>query len=182
MIEQREAEGLYVAVKDLSRPRDSLQYFDRDLASYGFLPILVMLELDRGSESTFDLRREDILLCLRDGTRLRSVDPEVVSEAVAFTHLRSAFGFVLLVPGFIVASSVDRANGELESDYGSKAVKSVRVNPNMRSFRGVVFFQVPEDLEDAFTMEDAFVELKLNMQGRGGAIGKPLELPVHFGR
>ncbi len=182
MVEQKEAEGLYVAVKDLSQPRSSLQYFDRDLLEYGYVPVLVLLELDRNAESVFDVRREDLQLCLRDGQRLESVDPMEVAGTVAFSHIRSVVGFLLIFPGFFLASSVNHANDQIEVDYQTKSVKSIRVNPNMRSFRAVVFFKVPPDAQDSFTMEDAFVEAKVYKQGYGGAMGKCLEFPVHFGK
>ena len=180
-LEQREAEGLYVAVRDLSPTRSSLQYFDRDLKDYGYIPILLLLELDRSSEGVFDIRREDLQLCLRDGRRLRSVDPAEVSQDASFSHVRSALGFLLLFPGFFLASSVNRANDQMEIDYHSKALRSIRVNPNMRSFRAVVFFNIPPDMEGPPTMEDAFVEAKIYKQGQGGAMGKCIEFPVHFG-
>jgi hypothetical protein len=182
IIEQREAEGLFVAVKDVSNPRDSLQYFDRDLLEYGYVPVLLLLELDRNSQCVFDVRREDIQLCLRDGRRLTSVDPHAVAEKVSFSHFRSAMGFLLIFPGFFLASSVNNANEELEIDYQLKTMKSIRINPNMRSFRAVMFFQVPRDHQETFTMEDAFVEIKIFKQGQGGAMGKCLEFPVHFGK
>lgn len=182
VIEQKEVEGLFVAVKDLSRQRDSLQYFDRDLIAQGFVPVQLLLELDRTSESSFDVRREDLKLCLRDGKRLDTVDPQLVAEAVSFSHARSAVGFLLLIPGFFVAHSVNRANEELGADYGAKAMSSVRINPNMRSYRGVAFFAIPPELDGGFSMDEAFVEVKVNKQGRAGRIGQALEFPVHFGR
>lgn len=182
IVEQREADGLYVAVKDLSSPRDSLQYFDRDLRAHGYVPVLLLLELDHNSQNVFDVRREDIQLCLRDGRRLQSTDPTKVAETVEFTHFRSVLGFFFLIPGFFVAASVNNANDQIEVDYQQKAIKSIRINPNMRSFRAVVFFKVPQDAEESFTMEDAFVETKLYKQGQGGSLGQCLEFPVHFGK
>ena len=64
----------------------------------------------------------------------------------------------------------------------SMALESVRINPNVRSQCGVVFFEVPRDLRKSFTMEDAFVEMAVRLGGRAGAVGKVLEFPVHFGR
>lgn len=182
IVEQREAEGLYVAVKDLSQPRSSLQYFDRDLFEYGYVPVLLLLELDRNTESVFDIRREDLQLCLRNGRRLESAEPSEVANRVAFSHFRSILGFLLVFPGFILASSVNSANDQIEADYQTKSIKSIRINPNMRSFRAVVFFQIPRDIRDMFTMEDAFVEAKVYKQGQEGAMGKCLEFPVHFGK
>jgi hypothetical protein len=182
IIEQKEAEGLFVAVKDLSLPRDSLRYFDRDLVAQGYVPVQLLLELDRTAECSFDVRREELKLCLRDGRRLDTVDPQLVAEAVSFSHARSVVGFLLLIPGFFVAHSVHRANEELGADYGAKAMSSIRINPNMRSYRGVVFFAIPPELDGRFSMDEAFVEIKVNKQGRAGRIGQALELPVHFGR
>jgi len=182
VIEQREAEGLYVAVKDLSTPRLSLQYFDRDLVESGSVPVLLLLELDRNSENIFDVRREDLSVCLRDGRRLASVDPEAVADHVSFSHLRSTLGFFLILPGFFLASSVNQANTQLELDYQEKAPASLRVNPNRRSFRAVIFFAIPPETRSSFTMEDAFVELKIHKQGQGSALGQTLEFPVHFGK
>jgi hypothetical protein len=182
IVEQKEAEGLYVAVKDLSAPRDSLQFFDRELLSYSYVPVMVLLELDRASEGVFDVRREDIVLCLRNGSRLKTVEPLEVAAAVSFSHVRTVFGFVpLIIPGFFVASSVNRANEAIEIDYQLKALKSVRINPNMRSFRSVVFFQIPPALESRFTMDDAFIELRVHKRGNAGQVGKVIEFPVHFG-
>jgi hypothetical protein len=182
IVEQREAEGLYVAVKDLSQPRNSLQYFDRDLFEYGYVPVLILLELDRSAESVFDIRREDLQLCLRDGRRLQSSDPSEVADHVAFSHFRTVLGCLLIFPGFFLASSVNSANDQIQADYQTKSIKSIRINPNMRSFRAVVFFQIPSEIRDAFTMDDAFLEAKVYKQGQGGAMGKCLEFPVHFGK
>ncbi|HVR72942.1 MAG TPA: hypothetical protein VMT52_01360 [Planctomycetota bacterium] len=157
VVEQREAEGLFVAVKDISGERESVQYLGRDLVKYGFIPIVILLELDRNSDGVFDVRSEDVKLCLRSGHRLQSLDPDRVVEAV----------------------STDR---DLAMDYGRKALKSLRVNPNKRSFRRVLFFAVPKDLTGKFTMEDAFMEMKIYKQGQDGVAGKPLEFPIHFGR
>ncbi len=183
IVEQREAEGLYVAVKDLSHPRDSFLYFDRDLRAQGYIPVLILLELDRNSQSVFDVRREDVQLCLREGHRLQSVDPTEVASSVGFTHFRSVLGFFLFFPGFFVAASVNEANEQIELDYQQKAIKSIRINPNMRSFKAVVFFKVPPEAEEAMTLEDAFIEAKVYKQGQGGnSPGKCLEFPVHFGK
>ena len=157
IVDQREAEGLFVAVKDISRSRESVEYLGKDLLDYGFVPIVLLLELDRNSEEIFDVRREDIKLCLRSGHHLQSSDPNRVVEAVS-------------------------SDQNLAMDYSLKALKSIRVNPNKRSFRRVLFFAVPEDLTGKFTMEDAFVELKIYKQGRDGVGGKPIEFPIHFGR
>lgn len=180
VIEQREVEGLFLAVKDLSNPRDSFKYFDRDLRAHGFLPVLLLLELDRQAQDIFDLRREEVILCLRDGTRLQSVDPDEVADAVEFTHLRSVLGFFLILPGFFVASSVNDANDEIEADYQQKSIKSIRMNPNLRSFRAVVFFKIPPEIQDDLTMDEAFIEARVHRQGQGGRPGKSLEFPVHF--
>jgi hypothetical protein len=180
-VDQKEAEGLYVAVEDLSKPRDSLRFFDRDLRDYGYAPVLLLLELDRRSESVFDVRREDVHLCLQDGTRLSTADPQSVADEVSFSHFRSVVGFLFIFPGIFVASSVNEANKQIEIDYQIKALRSVRINPNMRSFRSVLFFKVPADVRDRFTMEDAFVEVKIYKGSQGGAMGRMIELPVHFG-
>lgn len=182
IIEQREADGLYVALKDLTPPRISLQYFDRDLVEYGYAPALLLLELDQHSEKVFDVRREDIQLCLQDGRRLASADPLEVAEEVSFSHLRSAMGFFLILPGFFLASSVNEANTLLQLDYHAKAPSSVRINPNRSSFRAVIFFKIPLELRDSFTMDDAFVELKIYKQGQKNTMGQTLEFPVHFTR
>jgi hypothetical protein len=182
MIEQREEEGLYVAVKDLSSPRDALRLFDRDLVAYGYVPVLVLLELDRNAQATFDVQREDMKLCLRDGRRLTTARPEAVAEEASFSHFRSVLGFFFILPGFFIASSVNQANDAMEDDYVAKALENVRINPNVRSQCGVVFFEVPHDLRRNFTMEDAFVEMAVRLGGRAGVVGKVLEFPVHFGR
>ena len=180
IIEQKEADGLYVALKDLTPARLSLQYFDRDLIEYGYVPALLLLEMDQNSKTVFDVRREDIQLCLQDGRRLASADPLEVADAVSFSHLRSAMGFFLILPGFFLASSVNNANSLIELDYQAKAPSSVRINPNRSSFRAVIFFKIPHELRDSFTMDDAFVELKIYKQGHDNAMGETLEFPVHF--
>ena len=182
VIERKEVQGLYVAVRDLSRPGESTQIFDRDLLSYGFVPVLLLLELDGQSKNSFDVRREDVRLCLRDGTRVSTVDPTVVAEEVRTSHFRSVLAFFLIVPGFFVASSVSTANEQLLLDYQAKAMKSVRINPNMRSYGATLFFPVPGDSEESFTLEDAFVELKTYKQGEKETLGECLEFPVHFAR
>jgi hypothetical protein len=46
----------------------------------------------------------------------------------------------------------------------------------------VLFFPVPDDSEEPFTLEDAFLELKIYEQSEKEALGKCLEFPVHFAR
>lgn len=181
-IEQRKAEGLYIALQDLTPPRISLQYFDRDLVEYGYAPALLLLELDQQSKKVFDVRREEIQLCMKDGRRLASADPLEVAEQVSFSHLRSAMGFFFILPGFFLASSVNEANVMLEMDYQEKAQSSVCINPNRSSFRTVIFFKIPLEIKDSFTMVDAFVELKVHRRDREKTVGETLELPVHFTR
>ena len=178
---QRAAEELLVAVNDLSSSLDSLKFFDRELVKYGYVPVQVMLELDQGTSATFDLSRHDMRLVLNNGQRLESADPEEIASKVAFSYWRSAFGFPFLIfPGAVVISSVKRANEELQHDYAEKSLDNVRINPNVRSHQGVVFFKIPKDLLDSFDMEDAFVEVKIYKQGNGEQLGNVFDLPVHF--
>jgi len=181
ILEQREADGLHVAVKDLSASRDSIQYFGRDLLNVGYAPILLLLELDRTSDEVFEVRAEAITLCLRDGTRLTPCGSDEVAEGARFSHVRTFFGFLFILPGFFVASSVNEANEQLAADYQQKAMRSLRINPNVRSSQAVAFFRI-EDGGKPFTMEDAFLEMKVYKQGRNGALGRCLEFPVHFGK
>ena len=183
LVNHRLADGLHVAVVNISTPRRSLKHFDRQLTSYGFIPIMLYLELDAGSRSAFNVRRENLRLVLRDGTRLHASDPLKVVESVSYSHLRSVLGFFMVLPGFFVASSVHKANEKLENDYLQKALASVRISQNLRSYKGVVFFHLPEKLWGNFSMEDAFVEMTVHREGQeDGVLGKPLEFPVHFSR
>jgi hypothetical protein len=182
MIEQREADGLYVAVRDISNSRESLKLFGRELAHYGYVPVLVLLELDRDSRASFDVQRQDLQLCLRTGKRLLTVPPSTVADDVSFSHIRSAIGFIFILPGFFVASSVNRANEQMENDYEEKALESVRINPNVRTSSGVVFFQIPKEARKSFSLEDAFVEVKVHLRGGPEVVGRTLEFPVHFGK
>jgi hypothetical protein len=182
MVERRDAEGLYVAVKDLSHPREASELFGRDLVRHGYVPVAVCLELDQRVNAVFDVRREDIQLCLRDGQRLSTAHPTSVVQEVRYSQARSIAGFFpLILPGFLIASSVRSANMSLESDYTRKALESVRMNPNHRSSQAVVFFKIPRDRRGSFTMAEAFVEMKAYLAGGEGVVGTVLEFPVHFG-
>lgn len=178
--QQRSESGLYVAVDQLTDPIESQKYFDRDLVSEGYVPVLVLLELQRDATSAFELRREDLLLCLRDGERLEPVDPLEVVDDVRFSHVRSFVGFLFVLPGFFVASSVSNANVEMASDYERKALETIRINRNSPVFVGVVFFRIPENEKENFTMRDAFVEAKLRRSGGPKSVGDVIEFPVHF--
>ena len=180
--QQRNESGLYVAVEDLTGDVESGEYFDRDLVEQGFAPVLVLLELERDSEGTFELRREDLVLCLRDGTRLTPAEPTDVAADVRYSHFRSFVGFLFLVPGFFVASSVSNANTELTADYERKALESIRVNRNSPVFTGVVFFHIPKEFRASFSMTDAFVEARLRRSGGQDDVGDVIEFPVHFSR
>jgi hypothetical protein len=183
LVDHREVEGLHVAVIDLSSARRSAKHFDRELASYGFVPVMLLMELDASSNDAFNVRRRDVKLRLRDGTELVADDPLDVVETVSFSHLRSVFSYFMILPGFFVASSVNEANEELEEDYVKKALQSVRISPNLRAYKGVVFFRLPEEHWDDFTMEDAFIDMTVYREGQeGNILGKPLEFPVHFAR
>ena len=180
VLPQREALGLFVAARPLTSSENSEKYFARDLVGQGYAPVLLLFELDDGANGSFDIRREDLRLCLRDGTRLEAARAQDVADNVRFSHVRSMFGFLFILPGFFVASSVNGANAELEDDYGSKSLESIRVNRNSRSFNGVVFFRIPETLQDTFSIDEAFVETKVYMSGGESGVGRVLEFPVHF--
>ena len=179
-VRQRGIEELLVAVKDLSSPRDSEKYFDRELVEYGYVPVLVALQLDQDADATFDMSREDMRLVLQNGERLESAEPDEIASDVAFSHWRTALGYLFLLPGPFVGSSVSHANQELEGDYQDKCLDSIRINSQLRAHQGVVFFKIREDLRDSFDMEDAFVEVKIYKQGEGNQFGQVFDLPVHF--
>ncbi len=180
-LQHHEREGLHIAVLDLSGERNAVKHFDCELPEYRYIPVQVLVELDASSQASFDLRREELSLVIGDGTRLGAADPFEVIETVSFSHWRTFWSFLLLLPGPFVASSVNGANEELESDYLAKSLRSVRVSPNMRSYRGVVFFELPPKWEGNLTMADAFVEVEVSKQGSGeGDLGQRLEFPVHF--
>ena len=180
-LQHHEREGLHVAVLDHSGERNAVKHFDRELPEYRYIPVQLLVELDAASNASFDLRREELSLVIGDGTRLGAADPLDVIDEVSFSHWRTFWSFLLLLPGPFVASSVSSANEELESDYLAKSLRSVRVSPNMRSYRGVVFFELPSDWDGELSMADAFVEIEVSKQGSGeGDIGQRLEFPVHF--
>ena len=179
-VRQRNLDELNIAIKDLSSPRDSVKFFDRELIAYGYMPVLVALQLNGDADVTFDMSRQDLRLVLKNGQRLESAAPDETASAVAFSHWRTAFGFLFLLPGPFVASSVNHANQELEGDYQDKSLDSVRINSQLRSHQGVVFFKIPEELRGSFDMEDAFLEVKIYKQGKGEQLGRVFDLPVHF--
>ena len=180
-LEHRERDGLHIAVLNLSEERSTVKHFDRDLPDFRFVPVQLLVELDSSSDAAFTLRREDLNLVLDDGTRLQAADALDVIESVSYSHWRSFFGFLLLLPGPFVASSVNGANEELENDYLAKALRNVRISPNMRTFQGAVFFELRDDMGDLAGMEDAFVEVSVYREGSGrGSLGERLEFPVHF--
>jgi hypothetical protein len=182
-LEHMQRDGLHVAVIDLSSERSSEKHFDRDLPDYEYVPVQLLVELDANAATAFNMKREDLVLVLQDGTRLAAADPLVVVDNVAFSHWRSFFGFLFVLPGPFVASSVSSANDELESDYLEKALRSVRVSHNMRVYQGVVFFEIPDDLDGPLNTEDAFVEVSVGREGDGnGVLGQRLQFPVHFTR
>ncbi len=178
-VQQREADGLYIAVEDLTNPRESVKYFDRSLVDHGFAPVIVLLEMDVNSKARFDVNKDDMRLVLNTGERLEPVEPDAVAETVAYSYWRSTFGFLFLVPGFFVVSSVSDANAELLDDYQSKAFKNVRIHPNFRSLSGVVFFKLPPE-SAPLDMRDSFVEVKVYKHGEDGALGDVFDLAVHF--
>jgi len=182
-IEHVHREGLHVAVIDLSAERSTEKHFARHLPDYEYVPVQLLVELDAHEEAAFDLRRENLSLVLQDGTRLAAVDPLDVAHEVSFSHWRSFFGFLFLIPGPFVASSVSSANEQLENDYLEKSLRSVRVSHNMRAYQGVVFFRLPEEANGQLDTEDAFVEVVVQREGVGaGELGRRIEFPVHFTR
>ena len=182
-LEHTERHGLHIAVLDLSNLRTTEKHFDRDLPDYQFVPVQVLAELDSRSDEVFNLRREHLHLVLQDGTRLQAVDPIDVIDKVSFSHVRSFFSFLLLIPGPFVTASVSSANEELESDYLEKSLRSVRLSHNMRTFQGVVFFRVPAEYDGRVNTEDAFVEVVAHREGgTESKLGSRVEFPVHFSR
>lgn len=184
MIQHHREEGLYVAAVCLADERSSRRHFGRHLVEQGYVPILVLLELDADSKQSFQIQKRELRLCLSDGRRLLPTDYEQVVDDVSFSHWRSFFGFVpWILPGFFVASSVNSANQDLEQDYEEKALRSVRVSPNLRAYHGVLFFRIPPEIRRDITLDDAFVEVSLFREGSGETgehLGQRLEFPVHF--
>ena len=95
-------------MKNIAGSEASEKHFARDLLDYGFVPVQILVELDVRSEEAFILQREELRLVLRDGTRLESLDPKSVIADVSFSHWRSFFGFLFLLPGPFVTSSVSK--------------------------------------------------------------------------
>lgn len=180
--QQRLVDGLYVAVHDLSPGRASERFFDREIVDYGFVPVMLSLDLHDSSIALFDVNRHDLRLVLGNAERLEAVAPETLAQDVAFSYWRSTFGFLFILPGFFVASSVTNANEDLLHDYKHKSFNTIQLGPRWRSFRGVVFFSIHEELRDTFAMEDAFVEVKIYKRQSEQDIGKIIEIPVHFHR
>lgn len=182
LVDHRELEGLHIAVRDLSGARISEKHFGCDLAEEGYLPVLVLLELDSESRSAYTLRQDDVHLVLQNGTRLRPASPAEVADDVGFSHWRSFFGYLFLLPGPFVSNSVSNANRELEEDYTAKALQSVRLSRNMPAYRGVVYFALDET-ETAGSLEDAFVELTVYREAdhnSAESLGGRLDFAVHF--
>ena len=111
-----------------------------------------------------------------DQTTAASTDRQIVALAMTI----GAIGFLFILPGFFVASSVGSANEAMTEDFHAKSLESVRINPNQPSYKGVVFFEIPPDQQNTFSMEDAFLEVKVYKQGKGEERGKVFETPVHF--
>jgi hypothetical protein len=183
LIDHKELDGLHVAIRSLADERSTRKHFGRDLADFGYLPMLVLFELDADSRGAYTVRREDLFLVLRDGTRLASVAPESVIEDVGFSHWRSFFAYLFILPGPFVGTSVSNSNAELEADYLAKSLQSVRMSPNLTSYKGVVFFRLDDDASDDWTLDDAFVETSVYREagkGNTSGIGKRLDFAVHL--
>lgn len=175
----RELDGLHVAVKDVTGPRDSTPLFGQDLVASGIAPVLLLVELDPRSKSSFSLRRDDARLCLRSGEHLKPLDPQEAATRVRYSHLRSVVGFLFLVPGFFIASSVNGANEQLRIDYGEKSASDLRVHESSSTVTTVLFFDIPAEDRAAFSMDEAFVELRAFRHDEG-SLGRPMAFPVHF--
>ncbi len=63
-VRQRNLDKLNIVIKDLSSPRDSVKYFDRELIAYGYVPVLVAVRLNGNADVTFDMSRQDLRLVL----------------------------------------------------------------------------------------------------------------------
>jgi hypothetical protein len=183
LIDHREIDGLHLAVRDCSQRRAAEKHFGRDLVDVGYVPVVVLLELDASSNGAYSIRREDIRLVLRDGTRLDSAVPAKVIEDAGFSHWRSFFAYLFLLPGPFVSSSVASANVDLEEDYLAKSLQSVRLSRNLTSYSGVVFFERGDKVDGDVTLTDAFVEVAVFKEGQkaaGDSLGKRLDFTVHF--
>src|SRR5690606_38616988 len=94
LVDHREIDGLHVAVRELSRDRLSEKHFGRELVADGFLPVVVLLEIDAQTNGAYTLRNEDVHLVLPNGERLSPADPSVVASQVSFSHWRSFFAYL----------------------------------------------------------------------------------------
>src|SRR5690606_26478817 len=185
LVDHREIDGLHVAVRELSRDRLSEKHFGRELVADGFLPVVVLLEIDAQTNGAYTLRNEDVHLVLPNGERLSPADPSVVASQVSFSHWRSFFAYLFLLPGPFVTSSVTSANQALEEDYLKKSLRSVRLSRNLPAYSGVIFFALEDvDGDDLPTLlRDAFVELTVYREGdreRPDDLGRRLDFAVHF--
>ena len=176
---QRTTDDLYVTAYHVAERAAALESFDRDLVAHGVCPVVVHIELNESATASFDIAATDVQLVLSSGVTLDPVDAETVASAAAYSHWRSAFGFLFLLPGFFVASSVNSANELMASDYEEKSLHRVRIGPRNPRHQGVIFFAIPDTVASDFAVEDAFLEFKVYRQDAGRLDGV-IDIPVHF--
>jgi hypothetical protein len=145
----REASNVQVGVVVIRDARSQKEYFDQDLISLGVLPVRVIVQ-NRGA-STRIVDPSDVRLVMTNDRREPPMSVGEIEALIANEEGKNPsfadrfFAYEAPVAGMIHDQKTRRAR---HADYSRKALK-YSVLPPGASVEGVVFFDVPADVQRA---------------------------------
>lgn len=140
-----ETDALVVGAEVITNPHREEELFGEDLGIVGVIPVRVFI-INRGPY-VLSISRENILFYLPDGRHTESANPTKVSRLITQCRtvnpdsIAGAFGLLGGITAIGMAKAELEAEQERSSDYETKALDNVELQPN-ESVNGVVFFEI----------------------------------------
>jgi hypothetical protein len=175
---REEKAGLVVSCQLITAPEEVAFFFGDDLTAGDLLPVVVYLE-NKGQDA-FTLTPGRAQLVFEDGSTLVHVPWRTVAEGISFSYWRALPGyFFVLIPGFVIASSVTSTNERINDHYQRLALEEVALPPNAKT-QGVLFFAPPEGRALRLDAAARGVDVHLEFQHRAGQGTTPCDVWFHL--
>ncbi len=175
---REEKAGLIVSCQLITAPEEVAFFFGSNLIGQKILPVVVYLE-NKGKD-TFTLVPERAEVTFEDGSTLVHMPWRTVPERLYFSYWRAVPGFLfVLVPGFVIASSVTSTNERISDHYHRLAIEEVALPPNAKA-QGVLFFTPPSGKPFRIKAAAMGVDVRLQFQCRSEGRTTPQDVCFHL--
>lgn len=175
---REEKAGLILSCQLITAPEEVAFFFGSDLIGQKILPVVVYLE-NKGKD-TFTLVPERTEVTFEDGSMLVHMPWRAVPERLYFSYWRAVPGFFfVLVPGFIIASSVTSTNERISDHYHRLAIEETALPPNAKA-QGVLFFAPPPGKPFRIKAAPMGVDVRVQFQCRSEGRTTPLDVWFHL--